>query len=90
MSRTAIAILSTDNLLHNLQILKERSKSSKIIVMVKANGYGHGLRSVSSKLDKHVDMLGVASIDEALALRKIGVKGPILLMKVCLNLANWF
>lgn len=79
MGRTAIAILSTENLRHNIQVLKARAPGSKIIAMVKANAYGHGIRSVSSRLDGHVDMLGVASIDEALALRKIGVKTAILL-----------
>lgn len=79
MSRTAIAILSTENLLHNLQVVQDRVKPAKVIAMVKANAYGHGLRSVAARLDKQVAMLGVASIDEALALRKSGVKCTILL-----------
>lgn len=79
MSRTAIAILSTENLLHNLSVIKSRAKNSKIIAMVKANAYGHGIRSVGIRLDSHVDMLGVASIDEAIALRNVGVKADILL-----------
>lgn len=79
MSRTAVAILSTENLLNNLKVIKEKAPQSKIIGMVKANAYGHGLRSVSARLEKHVDMLGVASIDEALALRKIGIQIPIVL-----------
>lgn len=79
MSRTAIAILSTENLYHNLQVIKNQAKSSKIIAMVKANAYGHGIRSVSLRLAQEVDLLGVASIDEALALRKSGVNTAILL-----------
>jgi alanine racemase len=79
MSRTAVAILSTENLLHNLKVIKGQAPQSKVIAMVKANAYGHGLRSVSIRLEKHVDMLGVASIDEALALRKVGIQIPIIL-----------
>jgi alanine racemase len=79
MARKAIAILSTQNLLHNLNIIKSQAPNSKIIAMVKANAYGHGLRSTSIRLQDHLDMLGVASIDEALALRKSGVKIPIML-----------
>lgn len=79
MSRTAVAILSTENLLHNLKVIKGQAPHSKIIAMVKANAYGHGLRSVSARLEKHVDMLGVASIDEALILRKVGIQAPIIL-----------
>ena len=81
MSRSAIAVLSTDNLLHNLKVIKAKAPQAKIIAMVKANAYGHGLRSVSSRLAPHVDILGVASIDEAMALRQIGIKIPILLIE---------
>jgi alanine racemase len=79
MSRTAVAILSTENLLDNLKVIKGHAPHARVIAMVKANAYGHGLRSVSSRLQKHVDMLGVASIDEALALRKVGIQIPIIL-----------
>lgn len=79
MSRTATAILSTENLLHNLQVIKDKVKPAKVIAMVKANAYGHGIRSVGLRLDGRVDMMGVASIDEALALRKAGIKTDILL-----------
>ncbi|MBP7190610.1 MAG: alanine racemase, partial [Rickettsiaceae bacterium] len=79
MSRTASALLSTENLLNNLRVVKSKAPNSKIIAMVKANAYGHGIRSTSLRLDGHVDMLGVASIDEAMALRNAGVKAEILL-----------
>lgn len=81
MSRATLAILSTENLLHNLRVIKQQAPHAKIIAMVKANAYGHGLRSVSLRLEKYVDSLGVASINEALALRRAGVKGPITLME---------
>jgi alanine racemase len=80
MSRLAIAILSTENLLHNLEVIKHHSPGAQIIGMIKANGYGHGLRSVAMRLEKKIYSLGVASIDEALALRNVGVKIPITLM----------
>lgn len=81
MSRAALAILSTDNLLHNLNVLKQRAPNSRVIAMIKANAYGHGLRSTALRLEKHVESLGVASIDEALALRKVGIKIPVTLME---------
>lgn len=79
MSRSAIAILSTENLQHNLQTLQSKAPDTEVIAMVKANAYGHGLRSVSLRLQNHIASLGVASIDEAQALRKAGVKCPITL-----------
>ncbi len=49
--------------------------------MVKANAYGHGLRAVGQRLDGLADALGVASLDEALALRQAGVQTPLLLIE---------
>ncbi len=81
MSRTATAVLSTENLIHNVQVIKKLIGSACIIAMVKANAYGHGIRSVSKRLEPYVDMFGVASIDEALALRAVGINSPIVLME---------
>jgi len=75
------ATLSTDNLAHNLAVIKRTAPKSKVIAMVKSNGYGHGLRSVAQRLEQDVAWLGVASINEALALRDAGITGPILLME---------
>ncbi len=80
MGRLAIATLSTENLLHNVDVIREFSGGRSMIGMIKANAYGHGLRSVAMRLDGKIDSLGVASIDEALALRKVNVKMPITLM----------
>ena len=77
--RPTIAILSTENLIHNVIELRNYAKNSKFIAMVKANAYGHGIRSVASRIKDYVDIFGVASIDEALILRKIGIKNDILL-----------
>lgn len=79
--RSLIAKLSTNNLLHNLTIIKKLANKSKIIAMVKANAYGHGLRSIALRLQNNVDFLGVAAIDEALQLRKAGINIPIVLIE---------
>lgn len=79
MSRTAVALLSKDNLIHNINTIKNNVPLANVVGMVKANGYGHGLRTVSKTIEPYIDVLGVASIDEALALRGVGIKKPILL-----------
>ena len=81
MSRSLVATLSTANLLHNVQVIRDLVGAAKIIAMVKANAYGHGLRSVSLRLQDHIDLFGVASIDEAIILRNIGITKPIILMQ---------
>lgn len=50
------------------------------MAVVKANAYGHGMVSVSKAISDLVDWFGVDSIDEALTLRKNGVKKPILII----------
>ena len=81
MGRHTACDLSTANLLHNVAVIRAQASRAKIMAMVKANAYGHGLRSVGLRLDAHVDALGVASIEEALALRQAGVKAPIVLIE---------
>ena len=81
MARKTLCTLSTENLRHNLDVMRAAAPKAKITAMVKANGYGHGIRSVSQRLDGYVDSLGVASIDEALALRQANVKAPITLIE---------
>ena len=81
MARHTFCTLSTANLLHNLAVIRQAAPDAKIMTMVKANAYGHGLRSVAQRLDGQVDSFGVASIDEALALRQAGIKSAITLIE---------
>jgi len=82
MDKRAVAVLSTSNLIHNLNVIKSYSRGAKIIAMVKANAYGHGIRSVSLRIAPLVDMLGVASVEEAMILRAgLNIKTPIVLMQ---------
>jgi alanine racemase len=55
--------------------------NTSIMAVVKANAYGHGLIEVAALLNKlNIRYLGVATLDEALALRKRGVKLPVLIL----------
>jgi alanine racemase len=81
MSRSTFALLSTERLHHNLKILKQKAPHSELMAMIKANAYGHGIRSVAKRLDGLVDNFGVASIDEAIAIRDVGVKGRIAIVE---------
>ncbi|RTL06796.1 alanine racemase, partial [Candidatus Dependentiae bacterium] len=82
MSRPTYALLSTENLQYNASLIRQKINNNvSIMAMVKANAYGHGLRSVSKRLVDFVDKFGVASIDEALILRSIGITKSIVLME---------
>ena len=53
--------------------------SAKVIAVVKADAFGHGIIEVSKKLQSiNVDMLATADIDEALEIRAAGIKAPLL------------
>ncbi|MFH0764612.1 MAG: alanine racemase, partial [Candidatus Omnitrophota bacterium] len=63
------------------QVRRLVGKSTNIMVVVKANAYGHGTVEVSAVLEKlGVDYLGVATTDEAVRLRDHGIKTPILVL----------
>ena len=83
MARGAIACLSTKNLLHNYRTLQKLAPKSLIMPMIKANAYGHGIRSVAKRLSSEDGLFsfGVASIEEALALRAVGIINNITLME---------
>ena len=65
---------------HNLRKIKRIvGKKTKILGVVKADGYGHGMEEVSREILKEgVDYLGVASLDEARQLRRAGIKTKII------------
>ena len=77
----AVAYLSKEALRHNVSVMQRHASGAQIIAMVKANGYGHGIRSVAKRLSDRVFALGVASSGEALALRSSGVQAKIILME---------
>lgn len=78
----AWAEINLANIKFNFLALKHKAgKQVKMLVAVKADAYGHGMLEVSKQLeDCKVDYLGVASVNEALALRKGNIKAPILVM----------
>lgn len=77
-----IVEIDMDALRNNLTFFRSRIKpTTKILVMVKAFAYGAGAEKIASFLERNnVDYLGVAYGDEGVALRKQGIKTPILVM----------
>lgn len=67
---------------NNLQIYKNQLlPKTKMMVMVKASAYGSGSYEIAQLLQyNHVDYLGVAYVDEGVALRKRGIQLPIMVM----------
>lgn len=73
-----VAEISLPAIRHNLRHVREITGGNVIAVM-KANAYGHGVQHVArAALEGGAMMLGVADIDEAVALRREGIDAPIL------------
>jgi alanine racemase len=78
--RPIVATISQSALQHNLAVVKQHTPDSKIMAVVKANGYGHGLLNVAHSL-KAADGFAVLGVNEALVLREAGFKQTILLLE---------
>ncbi len=80
--RDTIMEVNVNNIFHNISTIKRLNKGKKIKAIVKANAYGHGLISFSKILEKYnlVDSFGVSNLDEGMALRKNGIKLPIMIL----------
>ncbi|OBG72116.1 alanine racemase [Mycobacterium sp. E2462] len=64
---------------HNVRVLREHAGGAQVMAVVKADGYGHGAGPVArAALAAGAAELGVATIDEALALRADGITAPVL------------
>ena len=79
------AEIQLDAIEENLKaIRKVLPPSTSIMAVVKANGYGHGaLETAEVALETGAELLGVALLDEALNLRKNGIRAPILVLGHC-------
>ncbi|MVX64783.1 alanine racemase [Clostridium chromiireducens] len=62
------------------EIKKQIEKNTKVMAVIKADGYGHGAAVLGEFLKTEVDYYGVATIEEALELRCEGIELPILIL----------
>ncbi|TPX03791.1 alanine racemase, partial [Schumannella luteola] len=73
------ARIRLDALAGNVELLRRTVAPSRLMAVVKADAYGHGAVPVArAAVDAGADWLGVADLDEALALREAGIAAPIL------------
>ena len=80
MSRLIRAVIDTDALRSNLRALRRCAPGARVVAVVKANAYGHGLIPTALALSE-ADAFGVARIDEGIALRAAGIAQPIVLLE---------
>ncbi len=62
----------------NIEAIRKHVAPAKVMPMVKANAYGHGVDGVAPYLEPYVDYFGVALVEEGIHLRQLGIRKPIL------------
>lgn len=71
--------IDLDAITHNVQVLQAKAGDASVMAVVKGDAYGHGLLpSARAALRGGAQWLGVAQLDEALALRAAGIEAPVL------------
>lgn len=85
MTETAVAVIQPAAIRHNLQRLRNAAPGCRVMAVIKANAYGHGLISVARILD-NVDAFAVARVAEGVRLRAAGIGRKIVVLEGCSDL----
>ncbi|HSP21826.1 MAG TPA: alanine racemase [Planococcus sp. (in: firmicutes)] len=79
--RPTKAIIDLTAIDHNIKALKKRVNGAKLMAVVKADAYGHGVLEIARQaMESGASMLAVATPDEALYLREMGSDAELLVM----------
>ena len=71
--------IDLDAIAHNTRVLKQMAGPAKLMAVVKANAYNHGVEKVAPVIAAHgADAFGVATLAEAMQLRDIGISQEVL------------
>ena len=80
MTRPISATIHLDAMRHNLAVVRQHAPSSKIMAVIKANGYGHGMLRAADAL-RAADGFAVLTVEEGVALREAGYQQTILMLE---------
>ena len=78
--RPTYAVVDLARLRANLGAIRAHVGSAQVMLILKANAYGHGIEAVARHLAPEVDCIGVALAEEGIELRRMGIERPILVM----------
>jgi alanine racemase len=74
------ATIDSNALRHNLNVVRQWAPTARVMAVIKANAYGHGLVAVARALES-ADAFAVARVDEGLTLRSAGIETPTVLLE---------
>ena len=78
--RATYAEVNLTRLRRNLELIKAEVAPAKVMPVIKANAYGHGMVEVAKHLAAYADYFGVAVLEEGILLRELGIQTPILVL----------
>src|SRR5271154_6690089 len=79
-------LVSRENFFANIQCLRRLVAPSKLCVVMKANAYGHGLEALAPvAVEAGADMIGICTNPEAETIRRLGLKIPLLRLRMALE-----
>ena len=76
--RPTVLEVDLSQLRRNLEAIRARVAPAKVMPMVKANAYGHGVDGIAPFIEPYADYLGVSLVEEGIHLRELGIRKPIL------------
>ncbi len=76
------ALIDLSAVRHNLERVRQAAPGSRVMAVIKANAYGHGLARIAGALGR-ADALAVARVPEALGLRRSGFVGTLVVLEGC-------
>lgn len=88
MPRPLVATIDRQALAHNLALVGQIAHGARIWAVVKADAYGHGLAAAAGAFAA-AHGLALIEIENAIALRELGWKKPILLLEGCYAELDW-
>lgn len=75
------AKIDLDAIAHNIALVKKKiPHDTRLMLIIKADAYGHGAVPIARCFENEADYFGVAEMDEALELRRAGIQKPILIL----------
>ncbi|HSP00031.1 MAG TPA: alanine racemase, partial [Thioalkalivibrio sp.] len=81
MPRTTAARIDIGALRDNYRLACRLARPARAMAVIKADGYGHGIREVARALADEAPRFAVACIEEALAIREAGIDRPVVLLQ---------
>ena len=88
MPRPIFATIDLSGLRNNLAVARSHAGSARVWCVVKADAYGHGLQNAAAAWRDTADGFALLDLDDAVQLREIGIRQPILLLEGAFEAAD--